>query len=101
MHKALRTDDVDRLYVSRKEGVSGLASFEDSVDSSVYGRLCKKEESRFIRTVGNRTDSMKTIDQQKNIGNNNGKKNNCLFISIRKWCNLTLEDLKLTKIDKP
>ena len=35
MHKALHPrDDVDRLYVSKKEG-RGLASIEDSVDASV------------------------------------------------------------------
>ena len=33
MHKALHpTDDADRLYVSRKEGVGVLASIQDSVD---------------------------------------------------------------------
>ena len=36
MHKALHPrDDVDRLSVSRKEGVKGLASIEDSVDASI------------------------------------------------------------------
>ena len=36
MHKALYPrDDVDRLYVSRKEGGRGLASIEDSVDASI------------------------------------------------------------------
>ena len=36
MHKALHhRDDVDRLYVSRKEGGRGLASIEDSVDTSI------------------------------------------------------------------
>ena len=36
MHKVLiPRDDVDRLYVSRKEGGRGLASIEDSVDSSI------------------------------------------------------------------
>ena len=36
MHKALHPrDDVDRLYVSRKEGGRGLASIEDSVDASI------------------------------------------------------------------
>ena len=36
MHKALRPrDDVDRLYVSRKEWERGLASIEDSVDASI------------------------------------------------------------------
>ena len=36
MHKVLHSrDDVDRLYVSRKEGGKGLASIEDSVDASI------------------------------------------------------------------
>ena len=36
MHKALYPrDDVDRLYVSRKEGGRRLASIEDSVDASI------------------------------------------------------------------
>ena len=36
MHKALHPrDDVDRLYVSRKEGGRGPASIEDSVDTSI------------------------------------------------------------------
>ena len=36
MHKALDPrDDVDRLYVPRKEGGRGLASIEDSVDASI------------------------------------------------------------------
>ena len=36
MHKPLHPrDDVDRLYVSRKEAGRGLASIEDSVDASI------------------------------------------------------------------
>ena len=36
MYKALHPgDDVDRLYVSRKEWGRGLASIEDSVDASI------------------------------------------------------------------
>ena len=36
MHKAQHPrDDVDRLYVSRKEGGRGLTSIEDSVDASI------------------------------------------------------------------
>ena len=36
MHKALHPrDDVDTLYVSRKEGERGLTSIEDSVDTSI------------------------------------------------------------------
>ena len=36
MHKALHPkDDVERLYVSRKEAGRGLTSTEDSVDTSI------------------------------------------------------------------
>ena len=36
MHKVLHPrDDVDRLYVSRKEGGRGLASIEDTVDALI------------------------------------------------------------------
>ena len=36
VHKVLHPrDDVDRLYVSRKEGRRGLANIEDSVDASI------------------------------------------------------------------
>ena len=36
MHKALHSrDDVDRLYVSRKEGGRGLTSTEDSIDALI------------------------------------------------------------------
>ena len=36
MHKVLHTrDDIDRLYVPRKEGGGGLASFENIVDTSM------------------------------------------------------------------
>ena len=36
MRKALHpSDDIDSLYVSRKEGVRGLTNIEDSVDASI------------------------------------------------------------------
>ena len=36
MHKALQPrDDVDWLYLSRKEGGRGLSSIEDSIDESI------------------------------------------------------------------
>ena len=41
MHKALHPrDDVDRLYVSRKEGGRGLSSIEDSVDTWIQQLYC-------------------------------------------------------------
>ena len=65
MHKALHPrDDVDRLYVSRKEGGRGLASIEDSVDASIQ-RLedyIEKHERGLITTIGNDTDN--TIDDR-------------------------------------
>ena len=55
MHKALHPrDDVDRLYVSRKEGVRGLASIEDSVDEDYI----KKHERGLITVIRNDTDNM-------------------------------------------
>ena len=65
MHKALHPrDDVDRLYVSRKEGGRGLASIEDNVDASIQ-RLedyIEKHERELITTIGNDTDN--TIDER-------------------------------------
>ena len=63
MHKALNPrDDVDRLYISRKEGGRGLASIEDSVDASIQ-RLedyLEKHERGLITAIRNDTDN--TID---------------------------------------
>ena len=65
MHKALHPrDDIDRLYVSRKEGRRGLASIEDSVDASIQ-RLedyIEKHERGLITAIRNDTiDDRMTI----------------------------------------
>ena len=58
MHKALHPrDDVDRLYVSRKEGGSGLASIEDAVDASI-----QRLERGLITAIRNDTDN--TVDER-------------------------------------
>ena len=60
MHKALHPrDEVDRLYVSRKEGGRGLASIEDSVDASIQrlGDYIEKHERGLITTIRNDTDN--------------------------------------------
>ena len=61
MHKALHPrDDVDRLYVSRKEGGRGLASIEDTVDAFIQ-RLedyIEKHERGLITTIRNDTDKI-------------------------------------------
>ena len=78
MHKALHPrDDIDRLYVSRKEGRRGLASIEDNVDASIR-RLedyIEKHERGLITAIRNDTDNtmnrMTITRKQKN-----GKENN-------------------------
>ena len=60
MHKALhRRDDVDRLYVSIKEGGRGLTSIEDSVDASIQWLegYIEKHEGRLIVAIRNNTDN--------------------------------------------
>ena len=68
MHKALYPrDDVDRLYVSRKEGGRGLASIEDSVDASIQ-RLedyIQKHDGGLITAIRNDTDN--TMDNRMTI----------------------------------
>ena len=65
MHKALQPrDNVDRLYVSRKEGGRGLASIEDTIDASIQ-RLedyIEKHERGLITTIRKDTDN--TIDER-------------------------------------
>ena len=65
MHKALHPrDDVNRLYVSRKEGGRGLASIEDTVDTPIQ-RLedyIEKHERGLITAIKNDTDN--TIDER-------------------------------------
>ena len=68
MHKALHPrDDVDRLYVSRKEGGRGLASTEDNVDASIQ-RLedyIEKHEGGLFTAIRNDTDN--TMDNRMTI----------------------------------
>ena len=72
-HKALYPrDDVDRLYVLRKERERGFPSFEDSVDVSIQ-RLedyIQKRGGRLLTTIRNDTDNMRakrtTITRKQN-----------------------------------
>ena len=55
-------DNVDRLYVSRKEGGRGLAIIENSVEASIQ-RLedyIKKHGGRLITATRNNTENTKT-----------------------------------------
>ena len=63
IHKALHhRDDVDRLYVSRKEGGRRLASIEDSVDASTrrLENYIEKYERGLITAIKNDSDSTVT-----------------------------------------
>ena len=65
MYKALHPrEDVDRLYVSRKEGGRGLASIEDNVDASIQGLedYIQKHDGGLITAIRNDTD--KTMDNR-------------------------------------
>ena len=68
MHEALHPrDDIDRLYVSRKDGGRGLASIEDSVDTSVHRleEYIQKHDGGLITTIRNDTDN--TMDNRMTI----------------------------------
>ena len=68
MHKALHPrDDVDWLYISRKEGGRGLTSIEGSVDASIQ-RLedyLQKHDGGLITAIRNDTDH--TMDNKMTI----------------------------------
>ena len=76
MHKTLQPrDDVDRLYVSRKEGGRGLTSVEDSVDASIKSLedSIGKHGRGFITSIRNNTDNMidKRITKKQKWEENN------------------------------
>ncbi len=79
MQKALHPrDDVDRLYVSRKERGRGLASIEDSVDASIQ-RLkdyIEKHERGLITAIRNDTDN--TIEDRMTTRKQKWGKNNSM-----------------------
>ena len=68
MYKALHPrDNIDRLYVSRKEEGRGLASIVDSVDASIqqFEDYIEKHERGLITAIRNNTDN--TIDDRMTI----------------------------------
>ena len=68
MHKALHPrDDVDRLYVSRKEGGRGLAGIENSVDASIQRLEDRIEKHKRGLITAIRKDTDDTIDDRMTI----------------------------------
>ena len=77
MYKALHPrDDVDRLYVSRKEGGRGHLSIEDSVDASIlwFEDHIEKHEGELITATRNDTDN--TMDNRMIMNRKQKWKNN-------------------------
>ena len=61
MHMAFHPrDNIDRLYVSRKEGGRGLASIEDSIDALIQQLkdYIQKHDGGLITAIRNDTDNM-------------------------------------------
>ena len=66
MHKALYpTDDVDRLYVSRKDEGRGLVSIEDDASMRRLEDYIEKHEGGRITAIRNDTDN--TMDNRMTI----------------------------------
>ena len=79
-HKALYPrDNVDRQYISRREGGRGLTSIEDSVDASIQWlvNFIEKHEGGQITAIRNRTDNT--------MGNR-------MTITRKKWKERQLDD---------
>ena len=68
IQKALHPrDDVDRLYVSRKEGGRGLASIEDSVDASIHRLEYYKQKRNGGPITVTRNDTENTMHNRMTI----------------------------------
>ena len=68
VHNALHhRDDIDSLYVSRKEGGRGLASIKDNVETSIrwLEYSIEKHDGELITTI--RNDTNNTMDNRMTI----------------------------------
>ena len=101
MHKALHPrDDVDRLYISRKEGGRGFASTKDSVDASIQ-RLedqIEKKERGLITTIRKNTDN--TINNRMTITRKQKWEEKQLYGRFKRLINNILHDKTWTWLRK-
>ncbi len=72
-------DDVDRWYVSRKEGGRGLTSIEDSVDASIQRLDIERRGGQLITATRNNTDNMR-INRTEITRKQNCEKNNFMDV---------------------
>ena len=101
MHKALHPrDDVDRLYVSRKEGGRGLASIEDSVDASIQ-RLKDYIQNRKENSLQPPETILRTrwTTEWQYLGNKNGEENNSMS-GFKRLINNISHDKTWTRLRK-
>ena len=101
MHKVLHPrDDVDKQYVPRKEKGRGLASTEDSVDTSIQ-RLedyIKKHERGLITAIRNNTDN--TIDNRITITRKQKWEGKQLYVRFKRLINNISQDKTWTWLKK-
>ena len=101
MHDALHPrDDINRLYVSRKEGRRGLASIRDCIDTSMQGleNNIKKSRERLITAASNSSSNI----TNRSTGNRGGKKSNWIDIfQVKNWWDWSWENLDMPKKGKP
>ena len=95
-------DDIDRLYVSRKEGGRGLASIQDSTDTSIQRieDYIHKRGGRLITAIRNNTDNA-IINNRNNQKKKMGKKINLSIFQVTNKQNLIRENLNMAKKGKP
>ena len=121
MHKALHPrNGVEKLYVSWKEGVRGLANIQNSVNASIqlsedyikkgqrktdhgnqkqyrqhqYGNQKQYRQHQYQRKKKRRSKNRKQKREKKN-------KPNCVDISSANKRHLTWENLDMVKKEKP
>ena len=94
IHKAVHSkDDIDRLNVLRKEVGRGLASIQDSVNTSIRGLedYIKKSWEKLITATRHNTNN--TRIKRTTITIKNWKKNNCMDISSNKQSKILIRGL--------
>ena len=101
MHEALHPrDDVERLYVSRKEGGRGLAGIEDSVDASIQQLegYIDKHKRGLITATRNETDN--TMDNRMTISRKQKWEGKQLFGRFKQLMNNISHDKTWTWLRK-
>ena len=97
MYKALHPrDDVDRQYVSRKEGGRKLASIEDSVDASIrrFENYIQKHDGGLITAIRKDTDN--TMDNRMTITRKQKWEGKQLYGRFKRLINKISHDKKLS-----